>query len=52
MCQPSAHLSVTLQLPDNSTSTINVKPGECANLAPISYSLQPNCILKNVYFLA
>lgn len=43
------HLSVTLQRPDNSMSTINVKLGGCANLPPIS-CLQRQTFLPNVYF--
>lgn len=45
------HLSVTLQRPDNSTSTINVKLGGCANLPPIS-CLQRQTSLSNVYFFS
>lgn len=46
-----AHLSVTLQHPDNSTSTINVKLGECANFTPIS-CLQQQTFLSNVLFFS
>lgn len=45
------HLSVTLQRPDNSASTINVKLGGRANLPPIS-CLQHQTSLSNVYFFS